>query len=144
MRALLTIVGVVLLVTGCTSDSGDDKPQAEGRTSPSRAIATQSESALNEVVRLDHVPSARRPDCPGDRVRQLVVAHLGWPSLERAAAGLLRHPGADHAALTPVKNGHAIVLLYRGDDSRKAKIPVRHVQDKWFPDYYAVCRADMR
>jgi hypothetical protein len=134
----------VLLATGC-SDEGDSNAARERAT----AAASQSSEAAStqrttpRVQRLHYMPSGLRPDCRDGRVNRIIPGHAGWRSLVRATAGLLRHPGADHAALSPVAGNRVTVVLYRGDSTTKATALLRHLDDRWFPDSIAVCRSTL-
>lgn len=140
MRILLAIAGVALLVASCSSDARDEVPTTS-RTASTSSTAGPSPIAPN-IVRIDQVPTVKRPDCATGRVVNIVPGHSGWPTLRRAAAGLLRHPGAGHAALTPARERPVAVLLYRRDHTVKATAYLRQLHDRWYPDSIAICRAD--
>lgn len=101
----------------------------------------QTRQATSEVQRLGHMPWDVRPDCSDGEVSRLIPGHSGWSSLRQAAAGLLRHPGADHAVVAPLKNAGVIVVLYRDDDTIKAAARLRRLDSRWFPNSIALCRA---
>jgi hypothetical protein len=93
------------------------------------------------MQRLDHMPSVTRPDCRNGGVTRIVPGHSGWESLKKATSGLLRYPGAGHAAMSPANGRRVTVVLYRSDDTIKATARLYRLDDRWFPDSIAVCRS---
>ena len=134
-----------MLASACAgaTDSEVEQISAEQMDVPSSTseATTQDQQATQEVQRPGRMPYVVRPECSNGRVTRVVPGHSGWPSLDRAAAGLLRHPGADHAAISPIDGGRAIVVLYRDDDTAKAAARLRRLDSRWFPDSIAVCRS---
>ena len=136
-----------LLIGGCSAsaspETAQDRPQPKGVGSTS-SLAALPQEATARVHRLGQAPSVTRPDCRDGRVTRVIPGHSGWDSLKHAAAGLLRHPGADHAASSPNHGGRATVVLYRSDDTIKATARLRIVDDRLFPDSIAVCQSTIR
>ena len=145
MTAMLPLAA--LLLAGCaasaTPDAAQDRPQptAAGSLSP---VAASPQEAAARVQRLDQMLSGTRPDCRDGRVTRMIPGHSGWDSLTQAAVGLLRHPGADHAAMSPANESWVTVVLYRSDDTVKAAARLHHVDGRWFPDSIAVCQFTVR
>ncbi len=142
-----SVLLVVLLVGGCAAnaspEAAQDPPQPTGAGSPSSVTASPNETTAR-VQRLDQMPSRTRPDCPNGRVTRIIPGHSGWESLKEATPGLLRHPGADHAAMSPANGGRVTVVLYRSDDTIKATARLRRLDDRWFPDSIAFCQSTVR
>lgn len=136
-----------LLVAGCaadaTPDASQDRPHPTVAGSPS-SVAASPQKATARVQRLDQMPSATRPDCPDGRVTRVVPGHSGWDSLKQAAVGLLRNPGADHAAMSRANGRRVTIVLYRSDDTIKATARLRRLDNRWFPDSIAVCQSTVR
>jgi hypothetical protein len=138
-----TLPLAALLVAGCAADAAQDRPQPTDAGSPA-SVAASPQEAPARVQRLDRMPSATRPDCANGRVTRVVPGHSGWDSLKQAAVGLLRHPDADHAAVSPANGKRVTIVLYRSDDTIKAKARLRRLDDRWFPDSIAVCQSTVR
>lgn len=119
-----------------------------GQTDPDGTVVADGNSgppeAPGRVQRLDQMPSGTRPDCRDGGVTRIIPGHSGWDSLTQAAVGLLRHPGADHAAMSPANGRRATIVLYRSDDTIKAAARLRRLDDRWFPDSIAVCQSTVR
>jgi len=140
--AVILAVGVAGCATDASRDS-DARPAKHTATPEASSAQTEHENASALNVRwLGRTPSGIRPDCTDGQVTHIAPGHSGWRSLERAAAGLLRHPGADHAAILPVniKNARAVVVLYRKGDTTKATARLRRLHGRWFPSSIALCR----
>lgn len=147
VRAMLPLA--VLLAGGCAADprpdATQDAPQPTGTGSQSPVAASPQEERPR-VQRLDHLPSGTRPDCRNGRVARAIPGHTGWESrsLREVAAGLLLHPGASRAAISPVVGGRATVVLYRADATTKATFRVSRLDGRWVPDSIAVCMSTVR
>lgn len=150
------LVGAALLLWPLTACSADGSGSGAEASMPSSSesvnlpttkdesdsgATTQGRQPTSEVLRLDRLPSDMRPDCSDGEVTRLIPGHSGWSSLRRAAAGLLRHPGADHSVIAPMNNAGVIVVLYRDDDTIKAAARLRRLDGRWFPNSIALCRA---
>ena len=148
-RRMAAMLLLVLPASGCTANTEPDAapglPQQTRSTASSLAPTTPAPAGTTRPVRrLDHAPHGTRPDCPDGLVTRIIVTYLdGWRSVDQATAGLLRHPGADHAAMSPVDDGRVTIVLYRRDDTTKATARLSRLDNRWSPDSMAVCRSSL-
>jgi hypothetical protein len=135
---------VALLASGWATkaDSSEAHARPTADASPSSEIASTQTS--RRVQRLHHMPPGLRPDCRNGRVNRVILGYMtGGQSLGRATAGLLRHPGGDHVALSPVSGNRVTIVLYRGDGTTKATARLRRLNERWLPESIAVCRSSL-
>jgi hypothetical protein len=134
-----------LFATGCAANADYSAAGARPTTDaspPSEIASTQRPSP--RVQRLHHMPPGLRPDCRNARVNRVILGYMtqGW-TLSRATAGLLRHPGADHVALSPVSGNRVTMVLYRSDGTTKATARLHRVNERWLPASIAACRSSL-
>lgn len=148
LRNLAAMPLLALLASGCAAnaepDTTRDIAQQTRSTASSPAPTTPAPAGTTRPTRrLDHVPHSTRPDCSDGLVTRIIPGHSGWRSLDQATTGLLRHPGADHAAMPPVDDGRVTIVLYRRDDTTKATARLSRLHNRWFPDSIALCRSTL-
>jgi hypothetical protein len=140
--AVVTLTGAACAASADTNTSETTSPRtAASSANTPRQAETSSRSPIQRV---SETPTHPRPGCPRDEVTNLVPAHAGWSSLDQAARGLLHHPGATHALTADPAHGRSVIVLYRNDDTIKARADMRHVQGRWFPNSIAVCTRTLR
>lgn len=145
-RSAVVAGSLVLMAAGCTGSADADRgvvapERTQASPSPSSTTGPATKADPPKVRWLDHMPSGVRPDCSDGQVNRIIPGHSGWRTLKAAAAGLLRHPGADHAAVSPVRRGRATVVLYRRDDTTRATARLRLLHNLWYPNSIALCSA---